>query len=76
MGFKVEFGFSLHDESKTSVIKRYEVSRILFYAHGVEGSLDEACFAFTFQATNTPDTFQCHVFRCNIPEAVKQVSGE
>lgn len=66
----------LQDETSNTVIKRYEISRILFYARGPEGSVDEACFAFTWQATNTVDSpvFQCHAFRCNIPEAVKQVS--
>jgi hypothetical protein len=50
----------------------YEVHRILFYAHGTTASEEEACFAFTWSHGQTQESaiFQCHVFRCDIPEAV------
>lgn len=58
-------------------MRRFEVNKIIFYFRGVIGSSDAACFAFTFQTGDTLENtvFQCHVFRCNIPEAVCQVSS-
>ncbi|XP_055297709.1 rab GTPase-activating protein 1-like isoform X3 [Sitodiplosis mosellana] len=68
----------LHDSDTKAVIYRYEVSRIIFYFRGPTGSPDQACFAFTFQtgeANELSPLFHCHIFRCNIPEAVNQVSS-
>lgn len=50
----------------------YEVQRILFYARGEASGLCAACFAFTWSHGDTAESaiFQCHVFRCDIPEAV------
>lgn len=73
--------FSLHeskDGAANAFVRRFEVSRIIFYYRGVLGSADQACFAFTFQTGDTVESntvFQCHVFRCNIPEAVNRVSS-
>ena len=66
----------LYDAATNAVVSTYEVQRILFYARGAAGSNDQACFAFTWSHGDTQDTaiFQCHVFRCTIPEAVTQVS--
>lgn len=75
------FDCSLHERRENApnaFIRRFEVSRIIFYFRGVIGSSDSDCFAFTFQTSDTLElntVFQCHVFRCNIPEAVKQVSS-
>lgn len=59
-------------------IAQYEVCSILFFYHGIPGTPEEACFAFTCplgRAENQESTiYQCHVFRCEIPEAVGQVS--
>lgn len=72
------FDYSLHEcreLAPNAFIRRFEVNRIIFYFHGVIGSSDAACFAFTYQTGDTLEhIFQCHVFRCNIPEAVNQVS--
>ncbi|KAF4521654.1 hypothetical protein B566_EDAN009387 [Ephemera danica] len=67
----------LHDAATMQEIASYEVHRILFYAHGTTGSAEAACFAFTWSHGNTQESaiFQCHVFRCDIPEAVGQVSA-
>lgn len=72
------FNCRLHESESNTVICRYEISRILFYFRGPAGTADEACFAFTFQNGDTTDspTFCCHIFRCNIPEAVCQVSSK
>ncbi|XP_050090217.1 rab GTPase-activating protein 1-like isoform X1 [Anopheles aquasalis] len=66
----------LYDCESHSVVATYEVQRILFFARGPVGSVDQACFAFTWSHGESQDTavHQCHVFRCNIPEAVTQVS--
>lgn len=68
----------LHDSVTKAVVSHYEVNRILFYARGTINSPDEACFAFTWSHGDSQESaiFQCHVFRCHIPEAVTQVSGE
>ncbi|XP_046398329.1 rab GTPase-activating protein 1-like isoform X2 [Ischnura elegans] len=62
----------LYDAATETVIARYEVQRILFYARGSGG-----CFAFTLSHGSSQESaiFQCHVFRCDIPEAVDQVSA-
>ncbi|XP_031628112.1 rab GTPase-activating protein 1-like isoform X2 [Contarinia nasturtii] len=68
----------LHDSETNAVIHRYEVSRIIFYFRGPPAGQDQACFAFTFQTGETNELnplFHCHIFRCNIPEAVNQVSS-
>lgn len=69
----------MHDSETNAVIHRYEVSRIIFYFRGPAGGADQACFAFTFQTGETTELnplFHCHIFRCNIPEAVNQVSSK
>ncbi|GAB0100177.1 rab GTPase-activating protein 1-like [Sergentomyia squamirostris] len=67
----------LHDTSTNTIVSRYEVHRILFYARGPSGTPDQACFAFTWSHGDSQESaiFQCHVFRCHIPEAVNQVSS-
>uniref|UniRef100_A0A182WJI3 Rab-GAP TBC domain-containing protein n=1 Tax=Anopheles minimus TaxID=112268 RepID=A0A182WJI3_9DIPT len=66
----------LYDCESHAVVATYEVQRILFFARGPVGSTDQACFAFTWSHGESQETavHQCHVFRCNIPEAVTQVS--
>jgi len=48
------------------------VQRILFYARGENTGSCAACFAFTWSHGDTLESaiYQCHVFRCDIPEAV------
>ncbi|XP_065346629.1 rab GTPase-activating protein 1-like isoform X4 [Cloeon dipterum] len=67
----------LIDAATMQIITSYEVQRILFYAHGIADSDEAACFAFTWSHGNSQESaiFQCHVFRCDIPEAVRQVSA-
>lgn len=59
------------------VMARYEIHRILFYAHGTAESKEAACFSFTYTQGETVESsiFQCHVFRCDIPEAVSCILG-
>ncbi|XP_034948115.1 rab GTPase-activating protein 1-like [Chelonus insularis] len=67
----------LYDAATQQPIVHYEVQRILFYARGDTSGPCAACFAFTWSHGDTQESaiFQCHVFRCDIPEAVGQVSA-
>jgi hypothetical protein len=67
----------LYDAVSNSVISRYEIHRILFYARGAIESTEAGCFAFTWSHGDTQESaiFQCHVFRCDIAEAVSRVSA-
>lgn len=67
----------LYDAVSNGVIARYEIHRILFYAHGTTESREASCFAFTWSHGDPQESaiIQCHVFRCDIPEAVGQVSS-
>ncbi|CAH1983293.1 unnamed protein product [Acanthoscelides obtectus] len=67
----------LYDANTHSVISRYEIQRILFYARGQVDGPEAGCFAFTWSHGDTQESaiFQCHVFRCDISEAVSRVSS-
>ncbi|XP_065169560.1 rab GTPase-activating protein 1-like isoform X2 [Atheta coriaria] len=67
----------LYDASTNSVIARYEIHRILYFCAGVIKTAEASCFAFTWSHGDTLEAtiFQCHVFRCDIAEAVPRVSG-
>ncbi|KAK9306336.1 hypothetical protein QLX08_003024 [Tetragonisca angustula] len=67
----------LYDAATQQPIAHYEVQRILFYARGESVGPCAACFAFTWSHGDTLESaiYQCHVFRCDIPEAVGQVSA-
>lgn len=64
----------LHDAETNSTIATYEVQSILLYFRGPIETVEHGCFAFTW--LHGENLFQCHVFRCHIPEAVNQVSGK
>lgn len=67
----------LYDAATNSVISRYEIHRILFYARGAIDTPETSCFAFTWSHGDSQESaiFQCHVFRCDIAEAVTIVSA-
>ncbi|XP_075228045.1 GTPase activating protein and centrosome-associated isoform X2 [Lycorma delicatula] len=67
----------LYDAVSNSVVARYEINRILFYSRGSAESPEASCFAFTLSHGDTQEStiYQCHIFRCDIPEAVGQVSA-
>ncbi|CAG5128923.1 unnamed protein product [Candidula unifasciata] len=56
-------------------IATFRIHRILFCARGPPDSSERQCFAFTCSHGDTADNsiFQCHVFRCDIPEAVPKI---
>ncbi|XP_054731895.1 rab GTPase-activating protein 1-like isoform X1 [Anastrepha obliqua] len=63
----------LHDGDTGSIIATYEIQSIILYFRGPVESPENGCFAFTW--LHGDSLFQCHVFRCHIPEAVNQVSA-
>ncbi|XP_045510650.1 rab GTPase-activating protein 1-like isoform X2 [Colias croceus] len=67
----------LYQADTNSVMARYAVNRISFYARGSGGSPVASCFAFTWSHGETRESavYRCHVFRCHIAEAVTQVSS-
>ncbi|KAL4703151.1 hypothetical protein ACJJTC_016752, partial [Scirpophaga incertulas] len=67
----------LYQADTNSVMTRYAVNRISFYARGTPRSLVASCFAFTWSHGETKESavYRCHVFRCHIAEAVDQVSS-
>ncbi|XP_017485227.1 PREDICTED: rab GTPase-activating protein 1-like isoform X2 [Rhagoletis zephyria] len=63
----------LHDAETSSIIATYEIQSIILYFRGPVETPENGCFAFTW--LHGESLFQCHVFRCHIPEAVNQVSA-
>ncbi|EDV96709.1 rab GTPase-activating protein 1-like [Drosophila grimshawi] len=63
----------LHDAESNTIIASYEISSIILYYRGPVDTSENGCFAFTWLHGDA--LFQCHVFRCHIPEAVNQVSA-
>uniref|UniRef100_A0ABD2VXZ4 Rab-GAP TBC domain-containing protein n=1 Tax=Trichogramma kaykai TaxID=54128 RepID=A0ABD2VXZ4_9HYME len=67
----------MYEAATQKPINSYEVHRIVFYARGESNGPCASCFAFTWTHGDSQDTaiFQCLIFRCDIPEAVRQVSS-
>lgn len=66
---------SLYDEESDAIYSSFDIFSILFYARGTKNSADQACFAFSWSHGDKETAiYQCHIFRCNIPEAVNHVS--
>ncbi|KAL3872041.1 hypothetical protein ACJMK2_040008 [Sinanodonta woodiana] len=65
----------LLDPENDTEIAEYKVHRILFCARGPSDSNERRCFAFTCSHGDSADStlFQCHVFRCDLPEAVPKI---
>lgn len=65
----------IYDASTSTEMTGFKIHRILFCARGKVDTEEARCFAFTSSHGDTQETaiFQCHVFRCQIPEAVARV---
>ncbi|CAL4092407.1 unnamed protein product, partial [Meganyctiphanes norvegica] len=65
----------IYDATTSTEMTRFKIHRILFCARGMVETEEARCFAFTSSHGDTQETaiFQCHVFRCQIPEAVARV---
>lgn len=70
-----EVSVRLLEPDTDAEISSYQIHRILFCARGPAESSEKRCFAFTFSHGNSSETaiFQCHVFRCDLPEAVAKI---
>ena len=65
---------SAEDEAKT-LIQKFPICRIIFFARGNADTEEAACFAFTCVHGETSEErhFITHIFRCEVPEAVSKV---
>lgn len=65
----------LVDPSSNTDIASFRIHRIMFCGRGPNETPERQCFAFTCSHGDSPDNyiFQCHVFRCDIPEAVPKI---
>ncbi|GFO45709.1 Rab GTPase-activating protein 1, partial [Plakobranchus ocellatus] len=67
--------FWLVDPTNNTEIASFRIHRIMFCARGPSETPERQCFAFTCSHGNSVDNsiFQCHVLRCDIPEAVPKI---
>ncbi|XP_055895788.1 rab GTPase-activating protein 1-like isoform X1 [Biomphalaria glabrata] len=65
----------LLEPTSNTEITNFRIHRILFCARGPSDTDERQCFAFTCSHGDTAENtiFQCHVFRCDIPEAVPKI---
>ncbi|KAL8585574.1 hypothetical protein ACOMHN_050333 [Nucella lapillus] len=65
----------LLDPASDSDIASFRIHRILFCARGPPDSAERQCFAFTCSHGDSAENaiFQCHVFRCDLTEAVAKI---
>ncbi|KAK7066764.1 Rab GTPase-activating protein 1 [Halocaridina rubra] len=65
----------IYDATSGTEMTRFKIDSILFCARGKLETTEARCFAFTSSHGETQESaiFQCHVFRCQIPEAVARV---
>ncbi|XP_046442776.1 rab GTPase-activating protein 1-like isoform X3 [Daphnia pulex] len=65
----------LYEAESNTEMARHPIHRIIFLSLGPAGTLDSNCFAFTCPRGDSDETaiFQCHVFRCEIIEAIPKV---
>ncbi|XP_067125616.1 rab GTPase-activating protein 1-like isoform X2 [Centruroides vittatus] len=65
----------LYEPNSVCEIASFAICQILFCAPGLQNSKECHCFAFTHShgATAESAIFQCHVFKCDVPEAVSKV---
>lgn len=62
-------------DSHDSVIAEYKMSHILFVVRGAKNTPESNCFAFTTCHGDSSENyiFSCHVFRCNLVDAVSKI---
>ena len=65
--------YRVKDPVGNTEIASYRIHHILFCARGPSDSEERRCFAFTCSHGDSAETaiFQCHVFRCEAPDAVR-----
>ena len=60
----------LRESATKTHLKSFRIPKIVFFARGGASSEENSCFAFTSEERNV---VQCHVFRCEVPEAVNRI---
>ncbi|GIY42432.1 rab GTPase-activating protein 1 [Caerostris extrusa] len=67
----------LYEPSSSNEIASFPISQIIAHISGEPGSKDASCLTLVHKCSQgtIPDStiFQCHVFRCEIPEAVPKI---
>ncbi|CAL1275836.1 unnamed protein product [Larinioides sclopetarius] len=67
----------LYEPSSSNEIASFPISQIIAHVSGEPGSKDASCLTLVHKCSQgtIPDStiFQCHVFRCEIPEAVPKI---
>ena len=61
----------LRESATKTHLKSFRIPKIIFFARSGRANPEEnSCFAFTSEERNV---VQCHVFRCEVPEAVNRI---
>ena len=60
----------LRESATKTHLKSFRIPKIVFFASGGASPEENSCFAFTSEEKNV---VQCHVFRCEVPEAVNRI---
>ena len=65
----------LRESATRTRVASFRIQRIIFFARGEASTKENSCFAFTSAHGETQETnvVQCHVFRCEVPEAVNRI---
>ena len=65
----------LRESATRTRVASFRIQRIIFFARGEANSEENSCFAFTSAHGETEESnvVQCHVFRCEVPEAVNRI---
>ena len=71
----IEEKIILIDTQNDTVITEYRMTHVLFVVRGQKTSTESSCFAFTTCQGDSPENFRfsCHVFRCNLSDAVSKI---
>jgi Rab GTPase-activating protein 1 len=71
----IEEKIVLFESLSESKIAEYRMAQVLFVVRGQKNSPENSCFAFTTCHGDSPENlmFSCHVFRCNLVDAVSKI---
>merc|ERR1719282_2268548 len=65
----------LRETNTRTRVAQFRIHRIIFFARGQAETNEKSCFAFTSAVGDGQHSHvvQCHVFRCQLPEAVNKI---
>lgn len=71
----IEEKIVLMDTINDAIITEYKMTHVLFVVRGQKNTTESSCFAFTTCQGDSPENyrFSCHVFRCNLADAVSKI---